>query len=432
MLQWIMQSPNFEQKTFTDSDQTQNLAGPPSSSTPIVACPDCDALQVLPRLRSGRSRCFRCKGTLERRTGRSLDAALACAITTLILLFPANLLPLLRLEYAGVVSETHAGSGILSLWQEGWVLVAVIIALQVVILPFFRFGLLTASLGAIYWGIDESWIGPAFRWSEKLDAWAMPDVFLIGCAIGYSRLEPYAPVVIGAGGWCMIAAALMAMMTRASLDRRSIWRRIKAPVASFARAEHLTCTVCDLLLRPDAAPRRCPRCGQPVWRRKPYAIDCPAALTLAGLVLYPVANIYPMSTFSSRFIHTSHTIFTGVTDLVHAHLWPLACLVFTASIGIPLLKLVGMGWFLLSIRMGSQKRLVFKTELYRVINEIGRWSNMDVYTIAVFTPMVQFGQLARFHAGSGTPAFLAVVVLTMIASENFDPRLIWDAAGANR
>jgi paraquat-inducible protein A len=86
--------------------------------------------------------------------------------------------------------------------------------------------------------------------------------------------------------------------------------------------------------------------------------------------------------------------------------------VFTTSIGIPFLKLAGMAWFLLSVRQSSDKKLVLKTELYRVIDEIGRWSNMDVYTIAVFTPMVQFGQLAKFHDGIGTPAFLAVVVLT--------------------
>jgi paraquat-inducible protein A len=91
-----------------------------------------------------------------------------------------------------------------------------------------------------------------------------------------------------------------------------------------------------------------------------------------------------------------------------------------------------MSWLLLSIRSGSNQKLGLKAELYRVISEIGRWSNMDVYTIAVFTPVVQFGQIARFQAGRGAPAFLAVVVLTMIASEVFDPRLIWDAAGENR
>ena len=425
-----MQASNSGQKATPE--QTSNTATSPVNIAPIITCPGCDALQVLPFIRSGSLRCWRCKGTLERATGRSLDAALACGLTTLFLLFPANLLTLLSVSYAGIVSETHAGSGVFTLWSEGWALVAVVVGLQVVLLPFFRFGLLTLSLGAIHSGSTGKWIGPAFRWAEKLDPWAMPDVFLIGCAIGYSRINPYAPVSVGPGGWCMVGAALMAMMTRASLDRRSIWRCIRAPEVSLSEQPHISCTACNLLIPESAEGQRCPRCYQRVWKRKPFAWTRAAALTLAGFVLYPVANVYPMSMFSSHFIHTTHTIFTGVTDLIDAHLWPLAVLVFVASIGIPFMKLAGMAWFLWSIRYGSDKKLLFKTELYRVIDELGRWSNMDVYTIAVFTPMVQFGQLARFEAGKGTPAFLAVVVFTMMASELFDPRLIWDAAGVNR
>jgi paraquat-inducible protein A len=361
-----------------------------------------------------------------------LDAALACAAATFFLLFPANLLPLLQLAYPGFTSETLPASGVAMLWREGWVLVAVVVALQVIILPFLRFGLLVASLCAIRWGFDGSWIGPSFRWAEKMDQWAMPDVFLIGCAIGYSRIEPYASVDIGYGGYCMIGCALMAMMTRASLDRRSIWRRIKAPELAPGTEQHIVCTACDLLLPASVGGNRCPRCHERVWRRKPNAMTYAAALTMAGFIFYPVANIWPMSMFTSRWVHTSHTIFTGVMDLVNAGLWPLACLVFTASIAIPFLKLAGMTWFMVSIRWRSNKRLIAKTKLYRFIDEIGRWSNMDVYTIAVFAPMVQFGQLASFHAGLGLPAFLAVIVSTMFASQAFDPRLMWDAAGVTK
>jgi paraquat-inducible protein A len=431
-LLYIMQASKSEQNLTCPIGQRPENFTRPRQESQVVSCLDCGAFQTLVSIHSGRLRCWRCNGTLERATGRSLDAALACGLMTLILPFPANLLPLLRLTYAGVISETHAASGIAPLWQEGWVLVAFVVALEVVILPFFRFGLLTAALGAIYFGSGKGWIGPAFRWAEKLDPWAMPDVFLIGCAIGYSRLAPYAPVDIEAGGWCMIGAAFMAMMTRASLDRRSIWRRIQVPAVSVCGQGQIACAVCDFLLPAIDEGKLCPRCGQRVWKRKPKAIGRAMALTAAGFLLYPVANIYPMSMFSSHFIHTSHTIMAGVSDLVNAGLWPLACLVFTASIAIPFLKLAAMVWFFWSIRQGSDKKLVFKTELYRIIDEIGRWSNMDVFTIAVFTPMVQFGQVAEFKAGIGAPAFLAVVVFTMIASEVFDSRLIWDASGVNR
>ena len=109
-----------------------------------------------------------------------------------------------------------------------------------------------------------------------------------------------------------------------------------------------------------------------------------------------------------------------------AGLWPLALVIFTASIAIPLLKLIGLTWLIWSARHGSARRLVLKTRLYRVIKEIGRWSNIDVFTIAIFLPLMQFSGLVSVRAATGAPAFLAVIVLTMLAVRVFDPRLIWD------
>lgn len=121
----------------------------------------------------------------------------------------------------------------------------------------------------------------------------MPDVFLIGCAIGYSRVEAYVPVRIATGGWCMIGDAFMAMMTRASLDRQSIWSRIQTSTVPRVGAPPIGCTACDLVIAATAEGERCPRCRERVWRRKPFAVTRAAALTMAGFLLYPVANIYP-------------------------------------------------------------------------------------------------------------------------------------------
>ena len=312
----------------------------------MIECPDCSAIQLIKPIHSGRLQCRRCKNTLERATGRSTTAALACGATTFVLLFPANMLPLLHFSYAGLECGTRVYYGVAFLWHEGWVLAAAVVAVQVMILTVFRYGLLILSLEAIRTGVDKRWIGPCFRWAEKLDAWAMPDVFLIGCAIGYSRVAPYAPVAIDDGGWCMIGAAFMAMMTRASLDRRHVWKSLPGSAATSSASDHVVCYVCDLMIPAAAEGEHCPRCGQRVWRRKPFATTYATALTIAGLLLYPVAYIYSMSSFSSPFVHTSHTVLDGVRDLVNAGLWPLACLIFTASIAIPFAKLAGMSWFL--------------------------------------------------------------------------------------
>ncbi len=395
----------------------------------MIGCPDCAAIQAMPPIRSGRLQCWRCHCPLERVTGRGVRSAFACALATLVVLVPANVMLLMSVSKDGFSGQMHLASGIATIWHQEWPLVAVVVALEAVVLPFARFGMLVASLGAILSGRNAAWIGPTFRRAEALDLWAMPDVFLIGCAIGYSRLAPFARVTIGPGGWCFIAAALMAMLTRATLQRRGIWRSIMAPPAASS-AGAFACSGCDMVMAAHTEGGRCPRCGQRLWRRRPNAMTYSFAFTLAGLLLYPVANLYPISVLDWAEGTSPHTLFSAVDRLIGANLWFLAGCVFTTSIAIPFVKLAGMVWLYVSVHRRSTRHLVLKTRFYRAIDELGRWSTMDVFTVAVYMPMIQFGQLATVRVGDGLPALLAVVVLTMLASRFFDPRLLWDSLDA--
>lgn len=327
----------------------------------LIACPDCGTIVDLAPLEPGMlAACPRCTHSLERTAGRSLDAGLACAASTLILLFPANLLPLMRLSVLGAERQSELGSGIVVLWQQGWVLVALPLALFGVVLPFLRFGLLTAVLGALRLQVRPAWLGRGFRYATALDLWAMPDVFLIGCTIGFARIAALLSVEIGSGGWCFIAAALMSMVTHAAVDRRSVWRRI-GPTSDAVTRPVLSCTCCDLVLPLASEGGRCPRCGARLSARKPDAGLRAAALVAAGYILYLPANLYPMSIDLQLGSVNRHTIYNGIEELLHAHLWRLAALIFITSIAIPLLKLVGLTSFLLSARRGSATRLVTRT-----------------------------------------------------------------------
>jgi paraquat-inducible protein A len=225
--------------------------------------------------------------------------------------------------------------------------------------------------------------------------------------------------------------ALLAMLTRASLDRRAVWRRIAAPRAA-PKSATVGCVECDLVLPANYDGARCPRCGARVWRRKPFAVMRPAALVIASYLLYPLANVFPMSIDYRLDAPRAHTIFGGVQDLIGAGLFPLAAIIFTTSIAIPLAKLVGMTWLFLSVENRSAHALVRKTRTFRFIDAIGRWSNIDIFTLAVFVPIMQYAPLVTVTSGGGASPFLLVVVLTMLASRLFDPRLLWDAAEAPR
>lgn len=398
-----------------------------------IGCPECGALADTSTL-PGRmlARCRVCHYPLERASGRSLGAALACSLTTFVLLLPGNLSPLMTVHLLGAERSSLLSSGIVMMYRQRFELLALVLGMTGIVLPLVRFGALSVVLTAVLRGWRPSWLGRCYRWTIWLDAWAMPDVYLIGCFVGYTRVTQDLTGSIDAGGYCFVVAAFMSMLTRATLDRRTVWRAI-APERHVGPGERvLSCTACDLIAPIEHAGRPCPRCALTLRKRKPAAVSRAAALSLAAFVLAFPANLFPM-TLSVELGHVvRHRIIDGVAELFKAGLWPLGLLITFTSIAIPFMKLAGMGWFIVSIVRRSDRHLRTKTFLYRLIDELGRWSNIDVFTIAAFAPLIDFDGLASSRPADGATAFALVVILTMAASRAFDPRLMWDAARARR
>ncbi|MFN5745789.1 MAG: paraquat-inducible protein A [Methylococcaceae bacterium] len=205
---------------------------------------------------------------------------------------------------------------------------------------------------------------------------------------------------------------------------------IRRPPFSAMSMGLLSCHCCGLVSRiPGAGYQwRCPRCGTSLHRRKPHSLQRTWALLLAAYVLFIPANTLPIMETGSLFGSQKDTIMSGVLYLWHSGSWSLAALVFFASILVPLAKLVMLTYLLFSVqrRAGLHRRQ--RTQLYRVLEFIGRWSMLDIYVVTLLSALVQLQGLATILPKSGAMAFGAVVVLTMLAAMTFDPRLIWDEA----
>jgi paraquat-inducible protein A len=204
------------------------------------------------------------------------------------------------------------------------------------------------------------------------------------------------------------------------------------PAARTARnASLLSCGVCHLLVRkpPGAAdpPGRCPRCGAALHSRKPDSIARTWALVIAALVCYIPANALPIMTVTSLGRTQSDTILSGVIYFIHSGMWPIALVIFIASIFVPLLKLLILMLLLVSVQRGMRWRPKDRTRLYRITEAIGRWSMVDIFVVTILVALVHLGALANIEAQAGAAFFAAVVVITIIAAMSFDPRLIWDA-----
>jgi len=204
---------------------------------------------------------------------------------------------------------------------------------------------------------------------------------------------------------------------------------LKTLSKTAAHNGYLSCHTCHLLSRAEARlhPLHCPRCGSRLHSRKPDSLARTWALTLTAYILYIPANLLPIMTVTMSGRGEPDTILSGVKELVVSGMWPLALLIFFASITVPVLKLLTLTYLLLSVKFKSRWRPKERTVLYRITESVGRWSMIDIFVIAILVALVKLGALATIEAGAGAVAFGGVVVITMFAAMSFDPRLIWDA-----
>jgi paraquat-inducible protein A len=203
---------------------------------------------------------------------------------------------------------------------------------------------------------------------------------------------------------------------------------------SAAEAGLVSCKTCHLVSRPADRTNLgyCPRCGTALAWRRHHSIQYTWALVIAAAICYIPANALPVLTTTALGSSESDTIIGGVIYLYASGSWPLALIVLIASVMIPLGKLVALAYLLIQVQRGSVRSQRDSTRMYRLIEFIGRWSMLDVFVDAFVVALVQLQPLMSVEPGVGVVFFMAVVVITMLAAQTFDPRLLWDTPTERR
>ena len=391
-----------------------------------VACHDCAQVQSLPPLGlHSLARCCRCDAVLDRREPPD-STPLALALAGLLCGLLANVFPIIDVNLAGRHRDNLLVSGPRALISDQMPALALVVSFFSIVFPLLWLGAVSYILFHVRAGTRARELGPLFRLAERLRPWAMLEVYVIGGFVAFTRLEELGRVSIGIGGWAVAATALLTFLVDQLLDRRHVWDAIRRPVPVRGPDPTLACPQCDLLTGLSEG-SRCPRCRCPLWRRKRDSVNRTVALVIAGAALYVPANVLPIMAVGRLGRPNPDTIITGIGELMRRGYWPLALIVLFASVLVPVLKLISLTWFVVSVRQRWRWALRFRTRLYRLVDAIGRWSNIDVFMISLLVALVQFGVLATVEAKAGAVAFAAVVVITMFAAEAFDPRLMWDA-----
>lgn len=200
------------------------------------------------------------------------------------------------------------------------------------------------------------------------------------------------------------------------------------PPNSAAARGLAVCHLCGLASHIDE--QHCPRCHSALHLRQRESLQRTWAFTIAALLLYLPANLLPILRVESFTGDQASTIISGVIQFWQQEDYPVAIIIFVASVMIPVLKIIAIVALCFAARSGHQPRRM--TQLYRVTEFVGRWSMVDVFVVAILVGVVQLGTTISIHPGAGALSFAAVVILTMFAAMSFDPRLIWDAAAARR
>jgi paraquat-inducible protein A len=415
---------------------------PPGSMPQLRECPGCGLLQRVPALAAGTSaHCARCPTILRRVSTHRHEhiAALTLAALALLAVMCSN--ALMSVETAGIRHVADLFSGPEELVRQNMAPLAFVVLFVTVLAPLARL------VGTLYVLIRIQGPRPprhlrrVFAIAGQLRPWSMIEVFVLGVFVAYVKLGDLVTIGLRTGVYALFALTVLLVWLDSALDRETVWERLdhenrRRDGSLWGAGEPIAglvgCETCGLVSRPGLFRPRCPRCDSALHPRRPDSIQRTWALVIAGAILYVPANYYPVLSIVQLGAGQPSTILGGVEELVTARQYPLAALVFFASIAVPMLKLVGLSVMLIATQTGRAGWLRDRTRLYHVVRFIGRWSMIDIFMESLLGALVVFGAVITIQPGFGALAFCAVVILTMFAAETFDPRLMWDRAGARQ
>ncbi len=402
----------------------------------VRACPECDLVVEMPALRRGENaRCPRCRQLLQQRQPAPLQTAAAFCIAALIMLAAALPFPFVSFETQGASHEMVVLDTAFGLAEAQDTFLAILVGMAIFVLP----GLYLLVVAYLHLGLLASLRLPGaraqMRMLRAIEPWMMADVFLVGVLISLIKMTDIALVHVGPSFWAFCAFVLLLAKTVSAVNFDALWLSAGgtpprppagARCGETASAQGLVpCHCCgQLQVRTADARPRCIRCDarlpaaqsslQPTW-----------ALLITAAMLYIPANIYPiMQTVSVGEVQAS-TIVGGVLIMWENGSWPIALIIFIASILIPILKMLSLATLCLVAGSARPEYRGLQHSLYRITEYIGRWSMVDVFVVALLVALVQGGLIMSAFPGPAALAFCAVVVLTMLAARAFDAKLIW-------
>jgi len=397
-----------------------------------ILCPQCDLLVALPHLEHRhKASCPRCGTTLTTEWDEPRQRPTAYALVALFMLLLANLFPFVNMNVGGIGSEIELLEIPHVLFSEDYASLGTFFLLFVQLVP--AFCLITIILLVNRVPLPKKIQIFLARILFHLKTWGMAEIFLAGVLVSFVKLMAYGDIGVGASflPWCLFC--LLQLRAFQCVDRRWLWdditpmptlqQPLKVGVTGIRQGLR-SCPCCTAIL--PAENPVCPRCETKGFVRRKHSLQWTLALLITSVILYLPANIMPIMITDLLGDKMPSTIIAGVVLLWSEGSYPVAMVIFIASIMVPTLKMIAIGWLCWNANGNGRRDNERMHLLYEVVEFVGRWSMIDVFVIAVLSALVRMGGLMNIYPAMGAVMFALVVVMTMFSAMTFDPRLLWD------
>ncbi len=373
--------------------------------------------------------CPNCDEVLQSGNAWGLRRCMIIALSILILLPFGLSFPLMNIELLGVPIYASVWSGIWKMATAGYPMTAFMVLLCAVIMPI-AFATLVVCLGV------QKAIGHRPRYTllllSKLKQWVMLDVYLVALAVAAFKVREYAALEFDIYLSAFVLTALLTTLLFIKIDPKRWWAKFYPEYHLVSQDEAgvtALCPHCEYTFNEQIVDlkgrHRCPRCESNLDVSDKIKLQRVWATMLAGVIMMIPANVLPISVTEFAGSTSADSLMSGVIAFIGMGSYAVAAIVFIASIFVPFSKVAILTYLLLAVHFRWKHSIHLQMKLLHFVHFVGRWSMLDLFVLALMMSLVERGQLISFSVGEAAFYFGAAVFLTMIASMNFDARLLW-------
>ncbi len=401
-------------------------------NTATIVCHHCDASLTIGVLQvDHQAQCPVCGSVLKRSYAKNGQFIIALSIASLIFGLIALLLPFLTMSvYGNAQSFSLLDTSVILLGYQHY-LFSSLFFITIILLPAILNIALIILYSKRYKSGHERAIKVLLRFIKFGETWVMADIFLVAVLVSMVKVMAMADVTFGFGFWSFSLFVIGSITVRVRANVNELWDlhvpvvslEIPATVSRAIDAKLTDCKCCGILSYEADA---CRRCGAPVRLRSTQMLQVVLAWAMTSLCFYFPANVLPIM-YTEQFQDSqASTILEGVFVLWEMSSYPVATIIFFASIVLPLIKILALVYLCYFVAYNNTRTPKEAFYVYKIIEFFGKWSMIDVFVIAVLVALVQFHGFAVISPGEGVIFFAAMVISSMLGSRAFEAKMIWD------